>query len=128
MKTSNWIGLLVGIMALCLCIGTPAGAQTKNACADDIAKFCKDVQPGGGRLVRCMQEHEKDLSPQCKASIKEARAKAKEVHEVCADDVHKFCKDVQPGGWRIVNCLKQNEKQLSPECREKLTQAKKKAQ
>jgi hypothetical protein len=50
------------------------------------------------------------------------------VRSLCADDIAKFCKDVKPGGGRIVKCLKQNEKELSAECREKLTQARKKAQ
>jgi hypothetical protein len=128
MKGSKWIALVVGMVGLTLCICAPAGAQTKNPCADDVQKFCKDVKPGGGRLAKCMKEHEKDLSPQCKASIEETRAKAKEAHEACADDVQRFCKDVKPGGGRIVKCLKQNEKELSAECREKLTQARKKAQ
>jgi hypothetical protein len=128
MKGMKWIGLVLGIVGLTLWIGAPASAQTKNPCADDVQKFCKDVKPGGGRLAKCMKEHEKDLSPQCKASIEETRAKAKEAHEACADDVQKFCKDVKPGGGRIVKCLKQNEKELSAECREKMTQARKKAQ
>lgn len=127
MKSMKWIGLLVGIVALALCLSGPAAAQTKNPCADDTAKFCKDVKPGGGRLAKCMKEHEKDLSPQCKESIDEARGKAKEAHEACTDDIQKLCKDVKPGGGRIVKCLKENEKQLSPECREKLAQKRTKA-
>jgi Cysteine rich repeat len=91
-------------------------------------RFCKDVKPGGGRPVRCLKEHEKDLSTQCKASIDEARAKVKEAQEACADDVQKLCKDVKPGGGRIVRCLKENEQQLSPECRDRLTRFRKKTQ
>jgi Cysteine rich repeat len=128
MKSLKWVGLLVGIVGLGLWIGLPARAQTKNPCADDIAEFCKGVRPGGGRLARCLKEHEKDLSSQCKAGIDEARAKAKEAHEACADDVQKLCKDVKPGAGRIVRCLKQNEEQLSPECRDTLTRTRKKPQ
>lgn len=127
MKSLKWIGLIAGIVGLVLWCRTPASAQTKKPCADDIAKFCKDVKPGEGRLLKCLKEHEKELSPTCKASIEEAKAKMKEAHEACADDVHKFCQDVKPGGGRIVRCLKENEKSLSPECQEKLTQARKKA-
>jgi len=127
MKNFKWIGLLVGILVLTLSIGAPVSAQTKNLCVDDINKFCKDVKPGGGRLARCMKENEKSLSPQCKASIEETRAKVKEAHEACADDIQRLCKDVRPGEGRIVKCLKDNEKQVSPECR-KLTQGKKMAQ
>jgi SET domain-containing protein len=128
LKTSKWIGLLIGIVALTLGFGGSVGAQTKNPCAEDAAKLCKDVKPGGGRLAKCLKEHEKDLSPQCKESMEAARAKAKEAHETCTDDVQKLCKDVKPGAGRIVQCLRENEKQLSPECREKLTQKRTKAQ
>lgn len=34
----------------------------------------------------------------------------------CKTDYEKFCKDVQPGQGRIINCLKANEAKLSPEC------------
>lgn len=127
MKSIKRVGLFVGIAALALCFSGPAGAQTKNPCAEDAAKLCKDVKPGGGRLAKCLKEHEKDLSPQCKESIEAARAKAKEAHEACTDDVQKFCKEVKPGAGRIVKCLRENEKQLSPECREKLAQKRTKA-
>jgi hypothetical protein len=120
--------LLFGLAGLALCIGGPADAQSKNPCADDLARFCRDVKPGGGRLVKCLKEHEKDLSPECKASIEAARAKAKEAHDACADDVQKFCKDVKPGKGQIVKCLKENEKQLSPECHDELKRGGKKTQ
>lgn len=35
----------------------------------------------------------------------------------CAEDLDKFCKGVEPGNLRLVNCLKQNEAQLSPGCK-----------
>jgi hypothetical protein len=128
MKSMKWIGLMAGIVALALCLGGSASAQTKNPCAQNAAKFCKDVKPGGGRLAKCLKEHEKDLSPQCKESMEAARAKAKEAHEACTDDIQKLCKEVKPGGGRIVKCLRENEKQLSPECREKLVQKRARAQ
>jgi hypothetical protein len=128
MKSMNWVGLLVGIVSLAVCFSGPAGAQTKNPCAEDAAKLCKDVKPGGGRLAQCLKEHEKDLSPQCKESVEAARAKAKEAYEACTDDIQTFCKEVKPGAGRIVKCLRENEKQLSSECRQKLTQKRTKAQ
>jgi hypothetical protein len=35
----------------------------------------------------------------------------------CKQDVHTLCPDVQPGGGRIVACLKSHAEQVSPECR-----------
>lgn len=126
MKITKWMGLAVVILGMVLVNGAPANAQTKNPCADDVAKYCKDVTPGGGRLVRCLKQHESELSSECKASQETARVRAKEAHEACADDVQKLCKDVKPGEGRVIRCLKDNSKSLSPECREKLVPAEKK--
>ena len=35
----------------------------------------------------------------------------------CEADIAKFCANVRPGSGGIVDCLNQNEAQLSPECR-----------
>jgi hypothetical protein len=115
------------LAALALCALLVAGAEAPAAqgpCADDVAKYCKDVKPGGGRLARCLKDNEKQLSPACKASIEDSREKAKEAHQACADDVQKHCKGVKPGQGRIVKCLKEHEKDLSPECKAKLTEPK----
>jgi hypothetical protein len=126
MKNLRWSGLAVVMLCLGLMNAAPADAQTKNPCAEDVAKYCKDVTPGGGRLVRCLRQHESQLSPECKAGQEQARARAREAHEACADDVQKFCKDVKPGEGRVVRCLKDNSAGLSTECREKLAPAEKK--
>jgi hypothetical protein len=36
----------------------------------------------------------------------------------CQADVAKLCPGIQPGGGRIMGCLKQNEAQLSASCKE----------
>ena len=95
---------------------SPAFAQ-QGPCADDIAKFCKDVQPGHGRIVKCMKEHENELSPGCKAHVAEMKKKVGEAREACADDVSRFCSGVQPGGGRIMHCLKEHENDLTPPCK-----------
>ena len=92
----------------------------QGPCADDIAKFCKDVQPGQGRIVTCMKQHEKDLSPGCKAHVAEMKKKVGEVQEACADDAARFCSGVQQGGRRIMRCLKEHENDLTPQCKAKI--------
>jgi hypothetical protein len=120
------IGRVVG--ALCLGLwGAMAAAAGQAACQEDSAKFCKDVAPGGGRLIRCLKTHESELSAACRESMAAARARVQGAHETCADDVQKFCGGVHPGGGRVIACLKQNENELSPECREKLGAAGKRA-
>lgn len=50
-----------------LALALPAAAEKgKGPCAEDAAKFCKDVKPGEGRVAACLKEHEKELSPACK--------------------------------------------------------------
>lgn len=40
--------------------------QAKEACREDAEKFCKDIQPGEGKIVRCLKEHEASLSEKCR--------------------------------------------------------------
>ena len=44
----------------------------------------------------------------------------------CKADVEKLCSGTQPGGGRIVGCLKQNEAQVSPACKDALAKAQEK--
>lgn len=37
----------------------------KLACADDVNRLCQTVQPGEGRILQCLQEHEQELSDRC---------------------------------------------------------------
>lgn len=42
----------------------------RQACKDDMAKFCKDATPAQGGPVKCLKEHEKELSTPCNDSMK----------------------------------------------------------
>ncbi|MFG1236227.1 cysteine rich repeat-containing protein [Xanthobacter autotrophicus DSM 597] len=65
---------------LALCAG-PASAQTaatltadqaqalRTACSADVKKLCGDVQPGGGRVVQCMQAKKEQTTPPCQAAL-----------------------------------------------------------
>jgi hypothetical protein len=41
----------------------------KASCKDDLARFCADVEPGGGGLARCLRGHEADLSASCRDAL-----------------------------------------------------------
>lgn len=50
-----------------LALALPAAAEKgKGPCAEDAARFCKDVKPGEGRVAACLKEHEKELSQACR--------------------------------------------------------------
>lgn len=40
----------------------------------------------------------------------------------CAAEVAKFCSGVRPGGGRIARCLKANESELAPACKERIAE------
>jgi hypothetical protein len=111
---------LVLVVAVMFCfMSTIASAQEierKGVCRADIEKFCKDVQPGHGRMAKCLKQHEAELSPACMEHINTAKEKVRDFVKDCKADKEKFCKDVSPGKEKIRRCLKSNEAQLSPEC------------
>lgn len=120
---------LAGLLAVVLCAGAfsaPALAArggARNPCAPDVARLCPDVPRGGGRIARCLHQHEDQLSPLCKARMDAIRDEARELAQACRDDVKKQCKDVQRGGGRILQCLRLHESDISPQCRAKLDDA-----
>jgi hypothetical protein len=52
----------------------PAVRSAAVACEADIQKLCPDVQPGGGRIVRCLIGQRSAISPVCRDSILKAKA------------------------------------------------------
>lgn len=110
---------LMGAMALVVASGT--SAQDNNPCATDIARFCGNIEPGKGRIAKCLRQYEAQLSPKCKLTgLAQAGDALKEAQEACEDDIVMFCGGVQPEGGRLLKCLKLNEPQLSFGCKEKL--------
>lgn len=117
--------LILTLFSFLWVMETPAYAQSTNACADDIAKFCKNVKAGEGRIADCLKEHENELSAACKNKMENTKRRMQRINDVCKDDVDKFCKDVKPGGGRILNCLKEHENEVSSKCKAKIAKEKK---
>jgi hypothetical protein len=116
----KWLFVLAAsVFCMTLWSGADVYAQRGGACAEDISKFCKDVKPGGGRIAKCLKDHENELSGTCKDEIAQVEKRFKETAEACHDDVLRFCKDVEPGGGRIANYLREHQSELSQECRKK---------
>jgi hypothetical protein len=95
-------------------------------CAAEVQKFCKDVEPGAGRIRACLQSHEAELSKACQAHLKRPPAArmgrpGQAPMRACAPDIQKLCKGVQPGGGRIVQCLREHESELSQACKAVVT-------
>jgi Cysteine rich repeat len=43
----------------------------KDECADDLHQFCKDVTPGQGRLMNCLDTNDTRLSQRCRSALKD---------------------------------------------------------
>jgi hypothetical protein len=52
----------------------PAVRAAAQACAPDIARFCPNVMPGGGRIVRCLIGNASALNPPCRTAMLNARS------------------------------------------------------
>ena len=43
--------------------------SAEEACSGDISQFCREIQPGEGRILKCLREHDKELSTACSAKL-----------------------------------------------------------
>ncbi len=41
-----------------------------NECDADLEKYCKSIAPGEGRLLDCLEKHDKQVSGRCKQALK----------------------------------------------------------
>jgi hypothetical protein len=97
--------------------------KLENACASDIKKYCKDVTPGEGRMIYCMQAHEDKISPKCAYELEEAAASVQATADLlkdgvvaCKAEITGVCGKIQPGQGRIAACLIANKSTASKDC------------
>jgi hypothetical protein len=119
----NWFSLIAGVFCLTMAMNVSA-QQKARPCVEDAEKLCEGIQAGQGRLAQCLREHSGQLSPACKANITDAKVKIQDFTQACKGDMTKLCNGTKPGGGRVLKCLKQHEAELSPQCKEKMTQPK----
>jgi Cysteine rich repeat len=119
--------LLAVLFILLASTSLPAFAQG-GACAQDVQTLCKNVPQGRGNVLKCLQQHQSELSPACLEQIQGAKAQSKEVGQACQGDVQQLCQGVKPGQGRMASCLKAHESELSTACKDELAQVKSKRQ
>jgi hypothetical protein len=59
------------------------------------------------------------------AACAEGAQDRRAIRQACAADYQSLCAGVQPGGGRIIACLKQNAAKLSPACQNAMAGAQK---
>lgn len=48
--------------------------EVRSACEDDVRNLCAGIQPGGGRLLQCLQQNGSGVSAACTAKLMEINA------------------------------------------------------
>ena len=99
-----------------------ADQQSVYPCKASVRSLCGNVEPGGGRIKQCMREHWNELPADCRSFISEKSRQARPDHAAngqfaCRQDARTLCAGVQPGGGRIIQCLRTHTDQLQAECR-----------
>jgi hypothetical protein len=90
-----------------------------KACGADYQKFCAGVQPGEGRIGRCLQQHASELSTSCRQFLTNAtQTLIREFIAACQNDVTQHCSGVQPGEGRVLHCLRDHNDSLSQNCQQ----------
>lgn len=54
--------------------------RLKESCGEDVKKFCPHVEPGGGRIVQCLEQHQKDVSQACSQLLNRAESQQGTAH------------------------------------------------
>ena len=93
----------------------PRAFAKGEACRAEMDKLCKDVQPGEGRVINCLREHDADLSATCRAYVNTTSQ-----YMACIDDAARFCPKAEPGGGRQLACLRTHMSDLSTACKREL--------
>ncbi|MCJ7482568.1 MAG: cysteine rich repeat-containing protein [Thermodesulfovibrionales bacterium] len=119
--------LILVVLSLGIMTAPHTYAEDVNPCEKDIAKLCKNIEPGDGRILRCLTLSKEDLRPPCKKQFNQIEKAVEEVQNACADDYALFCSSVLPGQGRIAACLEKNQKILTPKCKTNLAAVKQKA-
>jgi Cysteine rich repeat len=115
------------LLSMSIVTAVYAYAEDVNPCEGDIAKFCKNVERGEGRILRCLTLSEEKLTPACEKQVGQIKKAVDEVQRACVDDYAIFCSSLLPGQGRIAACLEKNEKILAPKCKAVLKEVKQKA-
>jgi hypothetical protein len=113
--------LLASLVALLPALPVAAqGMGRSGACKGDIARYCEGLDRGHGAIARCLGEHEKDLSPECRDALKglheRIQQQAGALREACADDFAKYCSEVRGTHGARMRCLEEHRAELSQAC------------
>jgi hypothetical protein len=114
----------VTFLAFCVAVSAPSHAQITGPCAETVAKYCKDVTPGGGRIMKCLSDHRDDQSMACRDWLDDQNKSLKELNTSCTEEITRLCNFSNPDSIIIYRCLEDNYVSLKSDCRDKLREIK----
>ncbi len=121
----KWISVLTLILSF-HATSFAKSEKKAGACEKDVATLCAGVEPGEGKIAKCLRENKEKVSTECKAEWEHAKAAFKELKEVCHEDYQKYCEDVKPGRGAVLKCMRKNKEKLSEACKAEFKELKEK--
>jgi hypothetical protein len=119
---------LFPVLLLCLFSLASQAQEANGPCRTDVEKYCRQSQGDPKAAMDCLLDHQQDISDGCYDNLKQRMgdkengpAAGGPARKACKQDVEAFCKGIHPGGGRIVNCLKDHQKDLSDACYDQLS-------
>jgi hypothetical protein len=115
-----------------------------QSCRRDMREYCAGGERVPGSRIKCLRDNAANLSPECQDALaavatgapaappsgpppierREQPASPREalfvIRRSCGADVRTYCRGVEPGGGRIIRCLRENAANLSPGCQDAL--------
>ena len=116
--------ILAALVLTGVVIALPSPAQVTGPCAETVAKFCSDVIPGEGRVMKCLNDHRGDQSIACKDFLEDQNKSLKELNVACAEEIAVLCNVSPANNVSIYICLEGNYVALKSACRDKLREIK----
>ena len=100
--------------------GTQSVHAASDPCEGDSAKYCSVNRPDDPARLYCLKTVESQISPACKAYLKNINGSADDFIDECYSDYLKVCEKIRPGQGRILECLRDHSKDLDFECRKQV--------
>jgi hypothetical protein len=122
-RVSGCILLAAGFLFFFL-LSVPSEAQIAGPCAETVTKYCKDATPGGGRIMKCLNDHRDDQSMACRDWLEDQNKSLKELNTSCTEEIARWCSFDASDSVRIYRCLENNYMALKSDCRQKLREIK----
>jgi hypothetical protein len=91
-----------------------------QACKADMEQYCGTVEPGGGRVIGCLSQHQVEISRACQSEVQrigDARDRLDGFRRACTKDLTTLCAGVPQQAGPLLECAQANMARISPECK-----------